>query len=272
MAPVLSGGVITTLGALMYAASLLLSWLNSATHVLHAEKRVYDRWAWLLATRWTNRRFPALLLLTLLFVAATVAFLVGWHPLLAGGLLFALMAGIRQWEIRQWNYDIVVGLGKYVPTAASLMGFLLTVGIGQWVWPWEVAVARGWDAACGIIAGCWGLAAFAKLRESGKIWASADNVAILVWERTYHGPAVLNRLRRAAANLRPVCWAASMVGMWGEALGLLFIFPAARWPVAIGLGLFQVGIYILLGYRELEWILVMLACAALSHSSVGLLG
>lgn len=272
MAPVVSGGAIGAVGALMYAASLLLSWLNSATHVLHSEKRVYDRWAWLLATRWTNERFPVLAVLTVIFIGATGAFLVGWHPLLMGLLLFSMMAVIRQWEIAQWNYEIVVGLGKYVPTAASLMGFLLTAGIGQWFWPWEVAVQRGWDAACGIIAGCWGLAALAKMRESGLVWTTADNVAILVWERTYHGPALLNRLRRAAANSPTVCWLASLVGMWGEALGMLFVFPAARWPVAIGLALFQLGIYVLLGYRELEWILVMLACAALSHESVGLLG
>lgn len=263
---------VTVLGASLFWASLMLSWMNSATHVLHPEKQVYDRWARLLGQRWANRRFVPLAILTAVFASLAAAFCTGVWPLTTGWVLLAMMAGIRQWEIGQWNYDIVVGLGKYVPTAGALLGYVATAGLVGWLWPAMDADARGWDAACGVLAGCWGLAAIAKFRESGMHWVSSENVALLVYERTYHGPRGLNRFRRAAARSPLICYAAANVGMWGEAAGVAFLFPAARWPVAIALFFFQLTILLLLGYVELEWMLVMLACAALSHGSPGLFG
>ncbi|MFT4976736.1 MAG: hypothetical protein ACI8S6_002641 [Myxococcota bacterium] len=196
----------------------------------------------------------------------------GWHQVWMAWLLLSMMAGIRQWEIGQWSYDIVVGLGKYVPTAAALLGFVVAVMISSVVAPDADAASIGWDAAAGVLAGCWGLAAIAKYRESGLVWAGGKNVALLVYERTYHGPRWLNRIRRAAAQNPLICVLSANVGLWGEAAGMLFIFPSARWIVAIALAIFQLTILFLLGYVELEWILIMLAVAALSHGSVGLLG
>lgn len=263
---------MTILGKLLLAASLLISWTSSATHILHAEKPVYDRWARLLNKRWTTSHLPVLLALSVPFVATTALFCLGWWPVWTGAALLAMMVGLRQWEIAQWNYEVVVGLGKYVPAAAAVLGYVSAAALAGWLAPALDPDQVGWDAAAGILAGSWVLAAIAKYRESGMLWVSANNVALLVYERTYHGPGWLNRLRRAAARQPWICLAAANVGFWGEALGGLFIFPAMRWPLAIALTLFQLGILILLGYVELEWIFIMLAVAALSHGSPGLFG
>jgi hypothetical protein len=259
---------VATLSMVLFAVSLLLSWLNSATHVLHAEKLVYNRWITLLGERPGNRRWIVLGLLTLVYLGLLLAFCVDVGRQPAGWLMLGLMMLIRGWEIRQWNREVVVGLGKYVPAGASLLGFLVGSLLVGWLRPEWNADAAGWDAAAGVLAACWGLAAFAKLRESGLRWTSAANVAVLVRERSYMAPRPIARLRRAVSKLPWLCMAAAYVGFWGEAAGMLFIFPVLRWPVAIASALFQLGITILLGYWELEWIVIMLAVAGLSAGAV----
>lgn len=259
---------MATLSMALFALSLLLSWMNSTTHVLHAEKLVYNRWIVLLGERPGDRRWVILGGLTAVYLVLLGGFCldVGRQP--AGWLMLGMMIVIRGWEIRQWNRDIVVGLGKYVPAGASLLGFLVTSLLVGWLRPGWDAAAAGWDAAAGVLAASWGLAAFAKLRESGFRWTTGANVAVLVRERSYMGPRPLVRLRRAVSKIPWVCLAAAYVGFWGEALGMLFIFPDLRWPVAIASALFQIGITILLGYWELEWIFIMLAVAGLSAGAV----
>jgi hypothetical protein len=259
-----------TVGIVLFGISLMLSWLNSATHVLHAEKLVYTRWITLLGERPSNRRGTVIGVLTLVFIALTVGFCwqPGWTRQLFGWSILGMLLMIRSWEVRQWNREIVVGLGKYVPTAAATLGYLVTAGLVAVLAPSWNADTAGWQAGCGVMAGSWGLAAFAKIRESGFVWASAGNVALLVRERSYMGPASLRRLRRWVSNHVLLCLLASYVGFWGEAAGLLFVVPELRWPAAVASTLFQLGIMLLLGYFELEWIVVMVALAALGGGSL----
>jgi len=259
-----------TVGIVLFGTSLVLSWVNSATHVLHAEKLVYTRWASLLGERPNNRRGGIIAALTLLFLGLTVGFCwqAGWTRQLFGWSILGMLLMIRGWEIRQWNRDIVVGLGKYVPTAAATLGYLVTHALVGLLAPTWDADATGWQAGCGVMAGSWGLAAYAKYIESGLVWNSAGNVALLVRERSYMGPKPLARLRRWVSGQVTLCLLASYVGFWGEAAGLVFVVPVLRWPAAIASTLFQLGIMILLGYYELEWIVVMIALAALSGGTV----
>ena len=252
----------------LFGLSMLLSWLNSTTHVLHAEKLVYNRWVTLLGERPGNRRWIVLGALTLVFVVLLSLFCTGIAEQPTGWAMLGLMLFIRGWEIRQWNRDIVVGLGKYVPSAASLLGYLVTSFLVGWLAPDWNARAAGWHAAAGVLAASWGLAAFAKVRESGMVWVSGANVAVLVRERSYMGPRPVARLRRAVSKMPWLCLASACVGFWGEAAGMLFIFPDLRWGVAIASALFQIGITVLLGYWELEWIFIMLAVAGLSSGTI----
>lgn len=255
---------MATLSMAMFGLSLLLSWLNSMTHVLHAEKLVYNRWVTLLTQRPENLRWVVLGGLTLIYVSLLAAFCLDWGRQPAGWVMLGMMIFIRGWEIRQWNRDIVVGLGKYVPAAASLLGFLTVSAVVRQVAPAWDAEAAGWHGAAGVLAASWGLAAFAKLRESGMVWVSGANVAVLVRERSYLAPGPIKKLRRAVSKIPWLCLAAAYVGFWGEAAGMLFIVPDLRWGVAIASVLFQLGITVLLGYWELEWIFIMLAVAGLS--------
>ena len=61
---------------------------------------------------------------------------------------------------------------------------------------------------------------------------------------------------------------AAYVGFWGEAAGVAFVVPALRWPSAVFFTIFQIGIMVLLGYYELEWVMVMIALAALGGGAV----
>ena len=257
-------------GIVLFGISLVLSWANSATHVLHAEKLVYDRWASVLLQRPSNQRGAVLGALTLVFVALTVGFCwqPGWTRHLCGWTLLGMMLMIRGWEIRQWNREIVVGLGKYVPTAAATLAYLLTHALVSGLAPSWNADAAGWQAGCGVMAGSWGLAAWAKYVESGLVWSSAGNVALLVRERSFMGPRPLVRLRRWVSGQRPLCLMAAYVGFWGEAAGVAFVVPALRWPSAVFFTIFQIGIMVLLGYYELEWVMVMIALAALGGGAV----
>ena len=266
----MTGTTVMTVGIVLFGISLVLSWVNSATHVLHAEKLVYDRWASLLIQRPTNQRWMILGLLTVIFVALAVGFC--WQPGLSrhlcGWSMLGMMVMIRGWEIRQWNRAIVVGLGKYVPTAGAMMAYLITHALVSWLAPSWNADAAGWQAGCGVMAGSWGLAAWAKYVESGLVWSSAGNVALLVRERSFMGPRPLARLRRWVSGQRLLCLVSAYVGFWGEAAGVFFVVPALRWPSAVFFTIFQIGIMVLLGYYELEWVAVMIALAALGTGDV----
>ena len=126
-------------------------------------------------------------------------------------------------------------------------------------------MAAGWEAACGVIAAAYGLAGLDKARESGAAaWTEARNTALLIAERSYAGPMWLQRLRQAAARTPWLCRITALYGFYGEFAASLFVFPPARWPVALAMTAMQAGIILFLGYVEMEWILLMLALALTS--------
>ena len=260
--PTLTG---VQVGQILFSICLVHSWANSATHVLYPHEQVYSSSLSLLLRRPWLPGLAVAVLGTPLFLWATWAFFTQPHPLWWAGGLLALMAGIRQLERRVWHDEIVVRLGKYVPAAAALLGHSLVRGALLWQGlPPEVAESAGWEAACGVLGGAYFLAGLAKLRESGLEWVRFSHHAILIAERAYTGPEWLQRLRRFVASSPRICYAAGLYGFYGEFLGLLFIFPLARWPVAIGSVLLQLGITVLLGYVEVEWLLIMVALALLT--------
>lgn len=253
------------LGQGLFALCLLHSWANSTAHVMYPHEQVYSSGFDLLLRRPTGRGLALALIGTPLFVAATWAFFSAPLPLLWAGLLLAMMAGVRHLERRVWHDEIVIKLGKYVPAAAALLGHSLARGgLLLLDHPPAEAEAAGWEAACGVLGGAFFLAGLAKLRETGFDWVRARHQALLIAERAYSGAPALRWLRRRVAATPWLCLAAGIYGFYGEFFGLLFAVPWARWPVAIFSVALQVGITVLLGYVELEWLLILIALALLS--------
>jgi len=259
-----------TIGLGMFGLSLMLAWTNSAMRVLHSDQLVYSGWNHMLGLQVRSRRTLVMGGLTLLFLALTVGFCAttGLWRQPFGWAMLGLMALARQWQIEEWSEELVVGLGNYNPTAAVLLGFLVASGVVAVVAPEWSADAAGWNAGCGVMAASWGLAAFAKYRASGVRWASVGNIALLVRERSYTGPKPLMRLRRWASGQKALCLTAAYMGFWGEAAGLAFVVPGLRWPVALASVVFQLGLMLLMGYYEAEWLLVMLSMAVLGQAEL----
>lgn len=255
---------LKSIGIALFGLSLLVSWSSSCSHYIFGQMPVYHGYVRQRGRLPGSLRTAAVVGSSVVFLVLTTAFCLGVWPVWTGLAVLAMMAVVRQLEIREWNYDIVVGLGKYVPAAAALLGYLAAYLLAQGLDLELTPDQAGWDGACGVLAGCWALAAIAKFRESGMRWTRSDNTALLVAERSYLGSPVLNRIRKKASRMPLVCLLAGNVGMWGELAGFGFVLPGLRWPIAIGLTFFQLGIWVLLGYVETEWILIMVALAAAS--------
>ena len=247
---------------ILFGICLLISWGNSVHVYLTRDRMTYSHRGGH-QTVLPKHQTRMVWLLTLPFVAAVIAFVMQYQIMLAGIACLVFMLAIRRLEIAQWPKGVVLNLGKYVPTAAALLGYLVArvLTIGE---PEAVRDAAGWDMACGIMAATYMLAALAKWRSAGPAWLQSKNTALLVAERSYTGIAVLARLRRRVARSRLMCGVAGNYGFWIEAFGFLFIFEWARWAYTAATSAMQFGIMILLGYIEAEWLLVMVALTGLS--------
>ncbi len=150
-----------------------------------------------------------------------------------------------------------------MPTAAALSGYVVVsagLELTNTFTPGE-REHLAWEASCGIIAAAYVLAAVAKHEQSGWRWARADNVALLVAERAYGGVRWLFGFRMWAVSSPFTCGILAKGSMFVEAAGLMFLVPALRWPFAGIATCLQLGIIVLLGYFEIEWILLIIALA-----------
>lgn len=228
----------------LWAAALFLGWANSALHVAFSEQPLYARRDGLDRPR---ARAAWLLLPSLGFAAALLAFHRGsWW---AGLGVFLALAGIRQLETRTWTGDTVVRLGKYAPSAACLLGWLIGRFAGE---------AAAWQAACGVMAGIYTLAGLSKLAETGWEWVRPQNHALLIAERSFGAPRPLRALRLAAARSPAVCRFVGLAGLIAELACAFYVFPEARMAVTVLVLGLHAGIVLLLGYVEPEWWLLML--------------
>jgi hypothetical protein len=255
-------------GQLLFAVALALSWLNSAMHVVFASRPLYHPRP--LAPVPLGPRWVRLVLLagTLVFAGLLAWWLRGPVPEAAAATILVVLVLLRRWETAQWPQGEVVRLGKYVPAAACLSGWLLLQLIGHFL-GWEEAAreAAGWEAAAGVIAAQYGMAGLAKLRETGLGWVGWQHQALLIAERAYSGPRVLRLLRQQVARLPAVCAVIGVVGLGLELGGLLYIVPQLRVGIAALVLLLYFNIALLLGYLEPEWWLVIVAVTWLSTAA-----
>lgn len=255
---------MSTLGIWLYFVALLLSWANSAMHVAVPERPIYAGSPVVLEGAPPKSRALPLGAATLLFVALALSFTLGYWMEWVGLGLFVMMSIIRRFEIAQWEGDIVVRLGKYVPTAACMLGWLVTqLVLGAMGYEEAERHQLGWDAACGMLAGAYVLAGIAKVRQSGWVWTHPKYQALLLAERGFIGPPWVRKVRLAAARSRPV---ASVIGISGfliEFVAAAYVIPAARPVVLAAVILLHLGFMLLLGYFEFEWVVVMTATTLL---------
>jgi hypothetical protein len=255
-------------GRWLFGLALVLSWANSALHVALPDRSMYA------PNRRTFRGLPALgrvlplVLASLVYVALVVAFLRGVAEEAAALLILAALASIRRVEIGRWPGDLVVRLGKYAPSAACLLAWLVgKLALGALGWSQASARVLAWNASCGVMAAAYFLAGIAKYREAGIGWMNPQHQALLVAERAFAGPAVLRRMRLFIVRSRVMSRSMGIAGFVGEFAAAAFVFPAARPAVLALIFSLHLGFVLLLGYFEPEWLAVMLAVTLLASGA-----
>ncbi len=251
-------------GVALFCFCLVLNWTSSMSHWLSPDRMRYSYGIGaqaLPAERW---RIVVAAVLTAMFVAMVWLWARGGAEVTAGLGVLAMVGGLRILEQRNWDGDQVVGLGKYVPSAASLAGWL----IGWQLWGDAPGRERAaWEAACGIPAGAMTMAGIQKFIADGWGWFTPRGLNLMLAERSVLGPLWQRALRRAfVARPRLTAWLGGAV-VAGELAGVLVAFPATRAPATGAMMVTVVGFMLLLGYWEFEWMLLYLA---LCLASLGL--
>jgi hypothetical protein len=218
----------------LLAAGLLIGWLEVFVEVLGAPPADHPLAA-LVAP------IP-LALMTIVVVAALIAFVAGRAELVAGILVLVAIAFVASLESGTHHGKLVpaIALAAYLP-ATALTG----------------DARRGHEAACGAIGAAYVLAALAKLSADGLGWGQSGSLALLVAERSFEGPTFVRALRSAIAA-RPALTGILAAGSLAVELGgIAFLFPRARRVWAVAVIVMHAGIALLMGYVYLPWALVV---------------
>jgi hypothetical protein len=240
------------------AALVCLTGVVSLANAVLREEMPYTRGlarGLLRSNLWIRWVLPVLIYFTLVS-----AWAVHLYPLWTGGAAVAMLYLVRVFEQGGWSGITVKTLGVYSPSAVCMMAILLgdllfqRMGVGD--------AQLGWDISAGILAASWLLCGVNKLRQSGLGWMGSHNIALLLAERSYLGPAIGRSLRKFALCRPRLLVMVGVVGLVLELLAVLFCIPDLRWGISIAVALFMLMNYLLLGFIEPEWGLVMIAVAA----------
>jgi hypothetical protein len=140
---------------------------------------------------------------------------------------------------------------------------MMALLLGDWIFQYagvgEAPV--GFDISAGVLGASWTICGINKVQQSGFGWAGRKNMGLLVAERTNIGPPLGDKLRRFVMNQPGTLRLIGAVGLGLELGGVLFCVPELRMVFAALVVLFLVMNYILLGFFEHEWGLVMVAVA-----------
>jgi hypothetical protein len=195
----------------------------------------------------------------LVYAALVMAWAVQIHPYWTGTGAIAMLYFARWVEQGNWSGTIVKTLGVYSPAATCMMALLLGDWIFQYAGVGEAPV--GFDISAGVLGASWTICGINKVQQSGFGWAGRKNMGLLVAERTNIGPPLGDKLRRFVMNQPGTLRLIGAVGLGLELGGVLFCVPELRMVFAALVVLFLVMNYILLGFFEHEWGLVMVAVA-----------
>jgi hypothetical protein len=203
-------------------------------------------------------RLPALVVLTGIFVTAVELWVFDVEQVWAGLVILGLLAGVRQWEKSLWPRNIVVSLGKYVPTAACLLGYTVAFALTSSTEPEQV----GWEAACGVFGGILTLNGITKWHQGGWRWFNSQGLGLLVAERAYTTRQPIARRARRWLVANPL-WCVALSGGTAviDSVGFLFWVPALRAPLAALTFCILWGFVVFLGYFPVEFMVLVLTLA-----------
>lgn len=205
-------------------------------------------------TLWAKWVLPGLV-----YAGLVMAWAVQLHPYWTGTSAIAMLYIARWAEQRNWSGTTVKSLGVYSPAATCMMAILLGDWLFQYAGVGEATV--GFDICAGVLAASWTLCGVNKVQQSGFGWAGRKNMGLLLAERTNIGPPLGDQLRRFVMNRPGTLRLIGAAGLGLELAGVVFCVPELRMVFAVVVLLFMVKNYILLGFFEHEWGLVMLAVA-----------
>jgi hypothetical protein len=252
-----------TIGLLVFGACMLLSWTQTVLHLIDPGRMNYTQGPGLPMHSVPLSRIAILGMGTIVVVGVTGAFVFQTYPLVAALIYLVVLAVYRQWEKVQWEGDIVVKLGKYVPAAAALLGYVLGCGIAILI-DYEDPYWAGWEVACGFMGACYSLAGVAKWLKVGSKWFDGIGMQMLIYERSLLSRGLLKRIRERSGRSWRLCAGLTGGGFLVELFGFMYIFPSLR-LLYLGLAApMVVGFFVFLGYFELEWALVLIALTLLS--------
>lgn len=196
----------------------------------------------------------------LFFATAIAAWVAEIQPNAAALTTIGILLWFRRKEQQEWPGELVVSLGSYAPSAMCLVGVCLGRGL------WRLGIlphsSDGWHISAGMLGFGWALMGINKIRQSGFRWMSSGTMALFVAERTTVGSAPARRVRRWLMNSPNALGLMGGLGLFGELFGLAFCFPELRWAYASFTMVFFLINWIILGFFEPEWALVMVVIAA----------
>jgi hypothetical protein len=187
---------------------------------------------------------------TVVYLLALVAFVMGRRMDFAALVMIALLATGTHLQACQWPPGVGVNGATTLPGAA-LTAWWITRRFGQ----------TGREAACGIVAAAYPLAALSKLTSSGLVWASAGNLSLHIASQSYVAWPALQPLRLAAADSPTLCGALGIGTLVIEGGVLAFLWAPARLPIAMLVVAMHLGIALLMGLHHYDWMFMVVGLA-----------
>lgn len=242
----------------LWCASLGIAWLPVLSTLWDARRISHPR----ALTAYVDLSFVLqpgpLLALTGMFLACIVCWTLRYKPIASALFAFLLLALLGNLENSLYEADSGVHHGKLLPAGALL----------AWAITWQLTRARpvaereqhAHEAALGVAAGCYVLAALAKLQSGGLDWVSSTNIPLLMVERAIGAATWSSELRtfvgEASAGSRSVVLSVPALAIELFSVGLLW--PRTRRAAALLLLALHLAIALLLGYVYVAWMLLLL--------------
>ncbi|MDP2307823.1 MAG: hypothetical protein Q8P18_17490 [Pseudomonadota bacterium] len=237
-------------GRVLVGLSLVLAWASLAK-VLRVEGLPHPRGLAALVDLSVLVSPVAIGASSIVYAVALAAFVLGRRPDVAAAVLIGLLALGGHLQACQWP-DGVGANGALTLPGAALSAWWLARRFGG---------TSGREAACGIVAAAYPLAALSKVTSSGLEWAGAGNLSLHIASQSYVGWSALQPLRLAAAGSPALCGALGVGTLIIEAGVIAFVWAPARLPLAALVAAMHVGIALLMGLHHYEWMLVVLGLA-----------
>ena len=194
------------------------------------------------------------------FYAAALARFIAARDVRAATAAFALLALTAHIHEAQWPGSAGVRNGLGLPgggLAAYLLADRACVLFGR------ADQRERWsrEAACGVAAAAYTLAAASKLIYGGPAWAGGANIAMYIASQAYMRSAALLPLRLWFPRHLALCGAFGVGTLIIEGSGLVFLWPRARPAYAVLACGLHLGIWLIMGLVHFDFLLMVVGLA-----------